>query len=88
MCKKEEKQEPTPSQKAKKTKFLKGVFSKFIVLLVITMNILFATEVFAVFRATGSEPSTLITAWFAFTTGELWFLSGLTKVSRKRGSDE
>lgn len=38
-----------------------------------------------IFLRVGSEPSTLIGAWFAFTTGELWALSS---IKRKEIEDE
>ena len=50
-------------------------YSKFIVLFVILLNILFAGIVLTMFWRTGYEPTALIAAWFAFTTGELWALS-------------
>lgn len=52
-----------------------GYFSKFIVLLVVLLNVGFAVKVFQVFSMVGSEPVVLTTAWFAFTTGELFLLS-------------
>lgn len=57
----------------------KGKFSKAIVSAVIILNILFTVAVLYVFLHTGNEPSSLIVAWFAFTTGELWMLSGIKK---------
>jgi len=54
-------------------------FSKWIVALVIAMNGIFACAVLYIFLRVGSEPSTLIGAWFAFTTGELWALAGIKK---------
>ena len=62
----------------------KGVYSKVIVAVVITLNALFTTAVLYAFLKTGSEPSTLITAWFAFTTGELFMLSSIKKVKENR----
>lgn len=50
-------------------------FSKTIVILVLLLNIVFTVAVFYVFLKTGNEPSTLIGAWFAFTTVELWSLA-------------
>ena len=57
----------------------KNMYSKLIVFLVILLNSLFALGVLAVFWHTGSEPSFLITAWFAFTTGELWIMADIKK---------
>ncbi|RKL63001.1 hypothetical protein DXT63_08375 [Thermoanaerobacteraceae bacterium SP2] len=54
-------------------------FSKVIVTLVILLNVAFTTAVLYIFLKVGSEPSTLIGSWFAFTTGELWFLSGIKR---------
>ncbi len=63
----------------KKLEKKKGRFSKFIVTLVILLNVVFTAAVLYVFNNVGSEPVTLVTAWFAFTTGELWFLAGIRK---------
>ena len=57
----------------------RGDFSKFIVSLVIALNILFTIAVLYVFSVTGNEPMTLVGCWFAFTTGELWMLSSIKK---------
>ncbi len=64
----------------------KNRFSKFIVAVVIILNILFTAAVLYVFLKTGSEPMTLVGCWFAFTTGELWMLSSIKKSKvKKRG---
>lgn len=68
-------------------------FSKKIVALVVLLNTGFAGAVLYLFLRTGSEPVTLIGCWFAFTTGELWLLSGITKekvrqVGSKNGETE
>lgn len=55
------------------------MFSKFIVTLVILLNVGFTGAVLYLFLRVGSEPTALIAAWFAFTTGELWFLAGIRK---------
>jgi len=54
-------------------------FSKKVVMLVITMNAIFAAAVLALFWHVGTEPAALVTAWFAFTTGELWALAGIKR---------
>lgn len=54
-------------------------FSKKIVALVILLNTVFTGVVLYVFLRTGSEPTSLVVAWFGFTTGELWLLSGITR---------
>lgn len=66
----------------------KNRFSKFVVTLVIVLNILFTSAVLYVFLKTGSEPMTLVGCWFAFTTGELWMLSSIKKSKvKKEGED-
>ncbi len=67
----------------------KNRFSKFIVTLVIIMNIIFTAAVLYVFVKVGNEPMTLIGCWFAFTTGELWMLSNIkkSKVNKKDGEN-
>jgi len=62
-------------------------FSKFIVTLVILLNVVFTGAVLYVFLKVGSEPSTLIGAWFAFTTGELWMLAGIKKKEVEKGDN-
>ena len=52
-------------------------YSKIIVALVIVLNAVFATAAMLAFILVKSEPVALITAWFAFTTGELWMLATL-----------
>ncbi|HPZ75167.1 MAG TPA: hypothetical protein PK723_05080 [Candidatus Pacearchaeota archaeon] len=68
----------------KRTRRKKNRFSKFIVTVVILLNILFTAAVLYVFLQTGSEPMTLIGCWFAFTTGELWMLSSIKKSKVKK----
>lgn len=63
-------------------------FSKKIVALVIILNVIFTGAVLYVFLRTGSEPTSLVVAWFGFTTVELWTLAGITKEKLKGGSDE
>ena len=54
-------------------------YSKRIVTLIIMLNTLFTIGVLVVFYHTSSEPTVLVGSWFAFTTGELWLLSGIKK---------
>ena len=61
-------------------------YSKFIVILVILLNTAFAFSTLYVFLKTSSEPVTLIAAWFAFTTGELWILKDIKKTRIKGGN--
>ena len=57
----------------------KAHYSKFIVALIVVLNTVFAFSALYVFLKTSSEPSILIGAWFAFTTGELWILKDIKK---------
>jgi hypothetical protein len=59
-------------------------FSKLIVALIICLNLGFTVAVLYVFLRVGSEPTALIAAWFAFTTGELWLLSGIKREKLRR----
>ncbi len=54
---------------------MKSCYSKIVVAAIIAANIVFAAAVLAVFWHTGAEPTVLVGAWFAFTTGELWALA-------------
>lgn len=54
-------------------------YSKFIVALVILLNTVFAGAVLFIYLRVESEPTALIAAWFAFTTGELWLLADIRK---------
>jgi len=65
--------------KIKKRQKKKSRFSKFIVTLVILLNVAFTAAVLYVFLHVGSEPTAIIAAWFSFTTGELWMLSSIKK---------
>ena len=58
-------------------------FSNIVVILVIVLNIWFTNKVLNIYAITGSEPIVLIGAWFAFTGGELWLLSGIKKAKIK-----
>jgi len=63
-------------------------FSKFIVALVIALNVLFTVAVLFIFYKVGTEPTALIAAWFGFTTVELWALAGIKKREIERGETE
>ncbi len=54
-------------------------FSKKIVAMIIFLNTIFTIAVLYIFLRVGNEPTSLIAAWFGFTTIELWALSGITK---------
>lgn len=70
---------------AKKKK--KSFFSKLIVISVIALNVIFTGIVLSVFLRTSSEPSSLIVAWFSFTTVELWSLAGIKKAEKRKEND-
>ncbi len=63
-------------------------FSKWIVATVIVLNVFFTMAILYTFLKIGSEPSTLIAAWFAFTTGELWALAILKKKEIEEGGED
>jgi hypothetical protein len=67
----------------------KNSFSKFIVTMVVILNILFTISVLYLFLKVGKEPVTLIGCWFTFTTGELWMLSSIkkTKVNKEEAEN-
>lgn len=65
----------------------KSLFSKFVVLLVIALNVAFTREILKIFAETMSEPTGLIVAWFSFTTAELWSLAGIKKAEKKKESN-
>ena len=55
------------------------MFSKLIVTFVIIINIVFTIGTLYIFLKTGNEPTTLIGAWFAFTTVEVWKLAKIKR---------
>ena len=71
---------------AKKRK-KKGLFSKLIVIAVILLNVVFTGAILWVFLKTSSEPSSLVVAWFGFTTVELWSLAGIKKAEKRKEND-
>lgn len=75
--------------KVKKSK-KKREFSKIIVSLVVLLNTIFTAVVLYIFFKNENEPTALIAAWFAFTTGELWLLSKIkkNKDKNKRESED
>jgi hypothetical protein len=62
-------------------------FSKVIVSLVILLNAAFTVAVLFIFYRVGVEPTTLIAAWFSFTTIELWALAGIKKREIEKQND-
>ena len=63
-------------------------FSKKIVALVILLNVAFTGAVLYLCFRSATIPDSLVVAWFGFTTGELWFLSGITKEKMKGGGTD
>lgn len=66
----------------------KNEFSKLVVTAVVILNSVFTAACLYVFLKTGSEPSTLITAWFSFTVGELFALANIKKNKIKKEKGE
>ncbi len=62
-------------------------FSKWIVAMVIALNIVFTAGVLYTFLKVGSEPVTLIGCWFAFTTGELWLLAKIKRTEIEKSEN-
>lgn len=63
-------------------------YSKIIVALIVVLNVVFIYRVLEIFSNIGVEPTSSIVAWFGFTTGELWLLSGIKKEKVKQGGVE
>jgi hypothetical protein len=59
-------------------------FSKWVIAIIVMLNVAFTAGVLFVFWHTGNEPVATVTAFFAFTTGELWMLSGIKKARIKK----
>ena len=72
--------------KTKKKKKIK--YSKVIVAAVIILNIIFTAATLLVFWHTGAEPTVLVGAFFAFSTGELWALAGIKKAEIKSKDED
>lgn len=62
----------------------KSKFSKGIVVAVVVLNVVFTAAVLAIYLKTSTEPSSLIVAWFSFTTVELWNLAGIKKAKARK----
>ena len=62
-------------------------FSKFVVVLVIALNVGFVYYIGELMKTLGFEPTALIAAFFTFTTGELWALSKITRDKIKQPGD-
>ena len=63
-------------------------YSKKIVAWIIVLNTIFAVAVLYIFYVIGNEPTSLIAAWFGFTTIELWSLAGIKKREIKKDEAE
>ena len=63
-------------------------FSSKVIIVVFVLNVLFTLEVLEIVKAGYNEPSTLITAVFAFTTGELWCLKDIEKAKINKESEK
>ena len=78
----------TSKRRAKEKELRKGIFSKILIALIILANLAFVVAILIIFCFTYSEPSTLIMAWFGFSTGELWALAFVKKQKLKKGETE
>ena len=63
---------------------MKSRFSKKVVSAIIALNSLFTIAVLVIFLKTSAEPTSLIVAWFSFTTVELWSLAGIKKTKERK----
>ena len=63
-------------------------YSKFIVALVILLNLFAFIAILYVYDRRGTEPTVLTTAWFGFTTGELWLLSKIKRSKSENGGSK
>ena len=84
----EKKKEEFETKYIKKEEKKKASFSKRVVTFVILLNIIFTLAILYVFLRTGSEPMTLVGAFFAFTTVELWSLSKIKRAEVKEEGNE
>ena len=80
---------PTGNQpetgKGEEKELRKGIFSKVLVTLIVAANFAFTAAILFIFYSTYAEPATLIVAFFAFTTGELWALAFVKKKKLEKG---
>ena len=70
--------------KKKEVEKPKKEYSKIIVSAIIIVNIIFTIGIMMLFLKKGSEPVALISAWFSFTTVELWNLARLNRHKRDK----
>ncbi len=63
-------------------------FSKKIVTLVILLNVVFTGAILYVFLKVGSEPTSLVVAWFSFTTVELFSLALIRRTEIEEGDKD
>lgn len=60
-------------------------YSKVIVAAVIVLAVSFTAVVLYISYRDHAVPDSLIVAWFAFITGELWALASIRKTKAKKG---
>ena len=63
-------------------------YSKKLIAGIVVLNVIFAIAVLWNHFHTGNEPTTLVGAWFAFTTVELWNLATIKKAEIKKERGE
>ena len=71
-----------PGATRKKKKGIDKLF--LLVCFLVFANVVFTWEVLVIFRETGMEPSTLIVAWFGFTTGELAIIWQVYRIKKNK----
>lgn len=66
----------------------KGSYSKFIVTLVVMLNVIFTAAVLYISLKGYNAPDSLIAAWFSFTTVELLSLAYIKNQKIKKGGNK
>jgi len=62
-------------------------FSKLVVGIVLFLNIVFTAIILYLVWHGRQEPTSLVVAWFGFTTGELWALSKIKQKEVERNGE-
>lgn len=82
-----EEKELLEKHRAKKIK-KKGQYSKYLIAFIVAINVIFTATVLFLYLRVKSEPSTLIGAWFGFTTMELWNLAMIKKKKMEKKEND
>lgn len=62
-------------------------YSKVLVAVIVTLNIIFTAAVLFVFYHTGNEPVALVTAWFGTWTAEMLALAGIKRMEIRKENE-